>query len=56
MGWRERLRNCGYDVIAPDGAIWELAYGEWRSRSLPGAVYDTEDLAEKFDDMESQTA
>lgn len=43
--WEKKLRAASYEMVAPDGAIWEFAQGEWTSRSYPDAVYDTEDLA-----------
>ncbi|MGG1673066.1 hypothetical protein ACIFOE_20980 [Paenibacillus sp. NRS-1783] len=52
MSWKQKLKSGGYDVVAPDGAVWEYAFGEWTSKSFPGASYDTKDLAEKFEDME----
>ncbi|MNC10303.1 hypothetical protein D3C75_579420 [compost metagenome] len=51
MKWEQKLRTGGYDAVAPDGTVWELAYGEWTSKSYPGAAYDTQELAEKFEDM-----
>jgi hypothetical protein len=54
--WEQRIRAGGYDVTAPDGSIWELSHGEWRSRSHPGACYDTEDLAYYFASIEKYNA
>lgn len=54
--WKKRLRVCGYDVVAPNGAVWKFSHGEWTSTSYPGTAYDTEDLAEYFADIEDFTA
>lgn len=50
--WIDKLKKSGYDAVAPDGSVWEFAYGTWTSRSYAGASYDTAELADKFEDME----
>jgi hypothetical protein len=50
INWTERLKKANYDIVAPDGTIWERSFGEWTSKSFPGAKYDTEELADRYEE------